>query len=135
VGLKTSILDSKTSHYQPVTPTVELGPFYKRRAPGTNMLREPGDPGMPLVVAGQIFNMRGQAIPQAVVEVWPDSSLLAVNVDGTPVQLWNPAQGKLLAVLKTDFGGSTSRDFSPDSAWFATADGDPSVRIYGRRAH
>jgi WD40 repeat protein len=62
----------------------------------------------------------------------PDGSLLAVSVTEAPVQLWNPVQGTLLAVLKTDFGGSTSMDFSPDSSLFTTADADTSVRIYGR---
>jgi WD40 repeat protein len=62
----------------------------------------------------------------------PDGSLLAVNVTEAPAQLWNPAQGTLVAALKTDFGGSTAMDFSPDSSLFATADGDTSVRIYDR---
>ena len=46
----------------------------------------------------------------------PDGSLLAVNVEDAPAQLWNPAQGTLVATLKTDFSGSTGMDFSPDSA-------------------
>ncbi len=62
----------------------------------------------------------------------PDASLLAVNLSEAPVQLWNPAQGTRVAVLKTDFGGSTSMDFSPDSALFATADADTAIRIYDR---
>jgi WD40 repeat protein len=69
----------------------------------------------------------------------PDGSLLAINVTEAPAQLWNPAQGTLVAALKTDFGGSsrwrwfhTAMDFSPDSNLLATADGDTSVRIYDR---
>jgi WD40 repeat protein len=62
----------------------------------------------------------------------PDGSLLAVSVDEAPVQLWNPAQGTRVAVLKTDFSGSTSMDFSPDSRLLATADADTAVRIYDR---
>jgi len=62
----------------------------------------------------------------------PDGSLLAVSVDEAPVQLWNPAQGSRVAVLKTDFSGSTSMGFSPDSTWLATADADTAVRIYDR---
>jgi WD40 repeat protein len=62
----------------------------------------------------------------------PDGSLLAVRVDEAPVQLWDPAQGTRVAVLKTDFSGSTSMDFSPDGAWLATADADTAVRIYDR---
>jgi len=62
----------------------------------------------------------------------PDGSLLAARVSGAPVRLWNPVQGTLVAVLKTDFSGSTSMAFSPDSSLFATADGDTAVRIYDR---
>jgi WD40 repeat protein len=62
----------------------------------------------------------------------PDGSLLAVNVNEAPVELWNPAQGTLVAALKTDFSGSTSMDFSPDGALLATADSDTSIRIYDR---
>ena len=65
-----------------LTPTVELGPFYKRRAPGTNMLREPGDPGMPLVITGQVFNTRGEAIPEATVEIWQTNNLGLYDLDG-----------------------------------------------------
>ena len=63
----------------------------------------------------------------------PDGSLLAVQVSGAPVQLWSPAQGMLIAVLKTDFSDSSSMDFSPDSASFATADSDTSIRIYDKK--
>jgi WD40 repeat protein len=62
----------------------------------------------------------------------PDGSLLAVRVAGAPVRLWNPVRGTLVAELKTDFGGSTSMAFSPDSSLFATANGDTAVRIYDR---
>lgn len=67
----------------------------------------------------------------------PDGSLLAVNVEDAPAQLWNPAQGTLVAALKTDFSGTTGMGgsgmaFSPDSSLLATADGDTSVRVYDR---
>lgn len=64
------------------TPTVELGPFYKRRAPGSNMLREPGDPGMPLVVAGQVFDTRGSVIPDATVEIWQTNHVGLYDLEG-----------------------------------------------------
>src|SRR5262249_17025538 len=38
-----------------------------------------------------------------------------------------------IAVLQTDFSGTTSMDFSPDSSLFATADADTNVRIYDRK--
>ena len=42
------------------TPPNELGPFYKKRAPETTMLRAPGDPGMPLSISGQILDTLGE---------------------------------------------------------------------------
>ena len=52
------------------TPAAELGPFYKRLAPSNSAMRAPGDPGMPLVVTGQVFSSRGELIPSAIVEIW-----------------------------------------------------------------
>src|SRR5579862_292996 len=52
------------------TAAAELGPFYKRLAPEGKSLRQPGDPGMPLVVGGAVFSMRGEALPGATMEVW-----------------------------------------------------------------
>lgn len=64
------------------TPLAELGPFYKRRAPDSNILREHGDPGMPLVVEGQILDTRGDAIPGAIVEVWQTNHVGLYDLDG-----------------------------------------------------
>ena len=52
------------------TPPNDLGPFYKKRAPDTRMLRTKGDPGMPLAVSGRIIDTRGEAVPDATVEIW-----------------------------------------------------------------
>jgi protocatechuate 3,4-dioxygenase beta subunit len=73
-----------------------LGPFYKRLAPSTNMLREPGDPGMPLVVAGQIFDTRGAVVPGATVEVWQTNHLGIYDLDGYRyrAKLTTSAEGK-----------------------------------------
>lgn len=57
------------------TPPNELGPFYKRLAPDNAHLRAPGDPGMPLLVSGQVYNTRGDKIPGAVVELWQTDHL------------------------------------------------------------
>jgi WD40 repeat protein len=62
----------------------------------------------------------------------PDGSLLAARVSDAPARLWNPVQGTPVAVLKTDFSGSRSMAFSPDSSLFATADSDTCIRIYDR---
>lgn len=52
------------------TPANELGPFYKRSAPHTATLRAASDPGMPLVVAGQVFDTRGNRLDGASIEIW-----------------------------------------------------------------
>jgi len=55
------------------TPQNTLGPFYKRLTPMNNMLRAPGDPGIPLTLAGQVFNTRGDIVPDATIEIWQSS--------------------------------------------------------------
>jgi protocatechuate 3,4-dioxygenase beta subunit len=67
---------------RPVTPPDQLGPFYKRRAPGSNMLRAPGDPGMPLAVTGQVFNTRGEKVPAATIEIWQTDHLGIYDLEG-----------------------------------------------------
>jgi protocatechuate 3,4-dioxygenase beta subunit len=54
------------------TPTVhvEMGPFYKKRAPATTMLRGAGDPGLPMSVAGRVINVHGEPVRDATIEVW-----------------------------------------------------------------
>ncbi len=52
------------------TPPNVLGPFYKRLTPVNNMLRAPGDPGMPLTLSGQVLNTRGDVVPDATIEIW-----------------------------------------------------------------
>jgi protocatechuate 3,4-dioxygenase beta subunit len=52
------------------TPSDVLGPFYKKGAPNTKVLRQPGDPGFPLRVAGKVYNTRGQVVPGAVIDIW-----------------------------------------------------------------
>jgi protocatechuate 3,4-dioxygenase beta subunit len=78
------------------TPQADLGPFYKRLAPAGNALRAPGDPGMPLVVSGQVFNSRGEWIPSAIVEVWQTNHVGLYDLDGYRyrAKLTIPADGK-----------------------------------------
>ena len=64
------------------TPPNELGPFYKKRAPATALLRAAGDPGMPLSVSGQVFDTRGEKLPNVVVEVWQTDHLGHYDLDG-----------------------------------------------------
>ena len=52
------------------TPPNDLGPFYKAGAPKASRLVRPGDPGLPLSVSGAVFDTRGDALPEALVEIW-----------------------------------------------------------------
>lgn len=71
----------ETEHRRP-TPPNEIGPFYKKNAPPTSLLRAPGDPGMPLVVSGQVFNTRGDELTNAAVEVWQTDHLGHYDLEG-----------------------------------------------------
>jgi protocatechuate 3,4-dioxygenase beta subunit len=66
----------------PPTPWCGIGPFYKRRAPHTARLRAPGDPGLPLVVSGQVVGTDATAIPDATLEVWQTDHVGHYDVDG-----------------------------------------------------
>ncbi|MGP0096452.1 MAG: hypothetical protein ACLPHI_05420 [Terriglobales bacterium] len=88
--------EQKDTLRKPTPPGGGLGPFYKRLAPSTNMLREPGDPGMPLVVAGQVFDTRGAVVPGATVEVWQTNHMGIYDLDGYRyrAKLTTSAEGK-----------------------------------------
>jgi catechol 1,2-dioxygenase len=64
------------------TPFCELGPFYKREAPSTSMLRAPGDSGMPLALAGMIYDVRGEVVPDAKLEIWQTDNLGHYDIAG-----------------------------------------------------
>jgi protocatechuate 3,4-dioxygenase beta subunit len=55
------------------TPPNEMGPFYKRGAPRTTRLARAGDPGLPLGVTGKVYDVRGELVAGAVLEVWHTS--------------------------------------------------------------
>src|SRR5215475_9118697 len=59
---------------RPATPADQLGPFYKKGTPKSGghsaILRAPGDPGLPLAVAGSVYNTRGAVVAEAKIEVW-----------------------------------------------------------------
>lgn len=78
------------------TPAAELGPFYKRLAPSNSAMRAPGDPGMPLVVTGQVFSSRGELIPSAIVEIWQTNHEGLYDLDGYHyrTKLTTPADGR-----------------------------------------
>ncbi len=52
------------------TAHVEMGPFYKKRAPATTKLRPAGDPGMPLTVTGRVISTNGERVRGATLEIW-----------------------------------------------------------------
>ena len=64
------------------TPPNALGPFYKKLAPQTGMLRAPGDPGLPLSLGGQVFDTRGDVIRNAIIEIWQTDHFGYYDVDG-----------------------------------------------------
>ena len=64
------------------TPWNEIGPFYKRSAPSHARLRADGDPGFPLAVAGSVFGTRGDALPEAKVEIWQADHHGLYDLDG-----------------------------------------------------
>jgi len=64
------------------TPFCELGPFYKRQAPNTSMLRSRGDAGMPLALSGVVYDVRGQVIPDAKLEIWQTDNDGHYDIEG-----------------------------------------------------
>ncbi len=52
------------------TPAEVLGPFFKKGAPNSPVLRAPGDPGIPLRVGGKVLNTHGALVAGARVDVW-----------------------------------------------------------------
>lgn len=55
---------------RPPTPWCALGPFYKREAPRGTMLRGAHDPGMPLTVGGNVYDVNGELLLDATLEIW-----------------------------------------------------------------
>jgi|KBSMisStaDraftv2_1062788.scaffolds.fasta_scaffold1020847_1 protocatechuate 3,4-dioxygenase beta subunit len=76
-----SVWDAAENNRQP-TPFCELGPFYKREAPHTSMMRANGDSGMPLQVSGTVYDIRGAIVPDAKVEIWQTDNLGRYDVEG-----------------------------------------------------
>lgn len=64
------------------TPTEVLGPFFKKGAPNTSMLRAPGDPGFPLRVVGKVFNTRGEPVHEARIDIWQTDYKGHYDVEG-----------------------------------------------------
>lgn len=64
------------------TPTEVLGPFFKKGAPNARNLRIAGDAGFPLRVEGKVWNVRGEKVPGAIVEMWQADAQGSYDVKG-----------------------------------------------------
>jgi len=60
----------------------EIGPFYKRLAPQQTELRATGDPGLPLIISGQVWDAAGNILPGAKLEIWQTDHLGHYDLDG-----------------------------------------------------
>lgn len=67
---------------RPATPPAALGPFYKKQAPANRALHVAGERGMPLAVSGRVFSARGEALPEAAVEIWHTDHAGRYDLDG-----------------------------------------------------
>jgi protocatechuate 3,4-dioxygenase beta subunit len=64
------------------TPLNTMGPFYKRLAPVSDVLRAPSDSGVPLNLAGQVFDTRGDIVTDATIEIWQTNHQGYYDLDG-----------------------------------------------------
>jgi len=64
------------------TPFTMLGPNYRRAAPNHADLRQAGDPGLPLQIAGRVFSETGPPLPEARIEVWQTDAAGNYDLDG-----------------------------------------------------
>ena len=64
------------------TPSEVLGPFYKKGAPNTSILRQSGDPGIPLRVTGKVTNSRGQKVDGALIDIWQANHHGRYDIEG-----------------------------------------------------
>lgn len=87
------------------TPVNEIGPFYKKLAPNSSVLRLPGDSGLPLSVSGKVWSARGEALPGAVVEVWQADHAGRYDLEGYRYRARVPADGEARYALETTMPG------------------------------
>jgi protocatechuate 3,4-dioxygenase beta subunit len=75
-------LQEREKQVRKPTPPNTLGPFYKRLTPLNSVLRLPGDTGMPLTLSGQVFDTRGDIVPDATIEIWQTNHQGYYDLDG-----------------------------------------------------
>lgn len=80
-GMLTAFQEHEKQIRKP-TPPNALGPFYKRLAPINDVLRAPGDSGMPLTLSGQVFDTRGDIVTDATIEIWQTNHHGYYDLDG-----------------------------------------------------
>lgn len=73
--------EALTPPLQP-TATTTLGPAYRRLAPDRALLRQPGDSGLPLKIAGRVFSQSGAALHDAVIEYWQADAAGEYDMEG-----------------------------------------------------
>lgn len=64
------------------TPTTVMGPFFKKSAPRTAVLRTASDPGLPLSVKGRVSDVRGDSLNGAMIEVWQADHFGRYDIEG-----------------------------------------------------
>ncbi|MBI4470632.1 MAG: hypothetical protein HY650_15060 [Acidobacteria bacterium] len=64
------------------TPTNALGPFFKKGAAETAILRGPGDPGLPLTVTGTVTDLSGKDLYDSWIEVWQTDHFGRYDLEG-----------------------------------------------------
>ncbi len=91
------------------TPTATAGPFYKQGAPFRNFLREQSQKGIPLAVFGQIVDISGKPVTDAVVEVWHTNPAGDYDLDGykyrASIRVNNEGRYDFETFLPGNYGG------------------------------
>jgi protocatechuate 3,4-dioxygenase beta subunit len=64
------------------TPTTVMGPFFKKSAPRTPVLRTASDPGLPLSVKGRVSDVGGDDLDGAMIEVWHADHFGRYDIEG-----------------------------------------------------
>lgn len=90
---------------RPATPQNALGPFYKKNAPDNRSLRVPGDPGLPLTVSGKVWSVRGETLPDAVIELWHTDHLGRYDLEGYRYRARLPVDGEAKYAAETVMPG------------------------------
>jgi protocatechuate 3,4-dioxygenase beta subunit len=76
------------------TPSNALGPFYRKGSPHGSMLRQQSDPGMPLQISGTVYDVTGQARPDATIELWHADHHGHYDIEGYHFRSFLPIDGK-----------------------------------------